>query len=60
VAHGIARDLLSPDCVEFPGDFGFERTTRWTPAHHLDEVVRLSRAIDQHVLVGARKCRVSS
>lgn len=32
-----------------PNDFGVEAEVTWRPARSLDEAVRLSRAIDQHV-----------
>ena len=37
------------DCFEIPDDFGREPNMRWIPARNLDEAVRLSRAIDQHL-----------
>ena len=37
------------DHLEHPGDFGSEADVTWRYATSLDEAVRLSRAIDQHV-----------
>jgi hypothetical protein len=38
------RDLLT-----VPADFGTEADVTWRYARNLDEAIRLSRAIDQHV-----------